>query len=119
MKNEKRPVWFKQFTKKKNPRNLKFWRNFLVISIKNYIYKYKTRKTRAQLRAQINRPKCKCGYEFILPWAVLYRPLNCPKCRRSYFYERDLKMNYTFDRTGRYKTKGELERELEDYGRSR
>ena len=96
---------------------IKFWRDFFIIAVKNYLYKRRTRLKREQLRKMTNIAYCTCGYEFRFPWAVLHRSVSCSKCRRGYWYERDLKMNFTFKRNGRYKTKGELERELEAYGR--
>lgn len=119
---KKYPVWFRNFVKTeplKVKRNIKFWRYFFVITYKNYIYRRKNRLTREQLRAKINHPVCDCGHTFNISWPVIYRLVNCPVCRRSYWYERDLKMNYTFEKLGKFKNKTEFEKELEDYGKSR
>lgn len=101
-------------------KKIKFWRNFLIVLVKQFIYRHKNRITRKMIHSKINHPKCKCGNKFNVSWPVIHRLINCPRCGRSYWYERDMKMNYTWEKVGRHDMRPKkFEKELEKYGRSR
>ena len=66
-----------------------------------------------------NTVDCYCGYVFTVSRKVIARLLVCPnaRCGRNYWYEKDLDNTTKVEPIGRYKSKKERERRLNEYAK--
>jgi hypothetical protein len=56
---------------------------------------------------------CKCGFKTLVSHSVVHRLLTCNHCKRTTYYERDLKGTTRINTpVGRFQSKKELERRL-------